>query len=207
MKLKRNIDNIIIILIFALLHSAVAMISRAFHYYDDIPLTILTITVVIVISMRNNARIEMMAIMTLTATIIGYITGTWLQNMMLAVVTNEYLAPAISTFLITTLIGLFTNYATIRIKRFKNRGHRFNITPKSIVITALSILVLRMAYIAMDRMELFTDGMIFSSIIEILNNNESIKNHKFTISKLVAEQSFIIDHFYLYQYSFPNLSM
>lgn len=171
MKLKRNIDNIIIILIFALLHSAVAMISRAFHYYDDIPLTILTITIVIVISMRNNARIEMMAIMTLTATIIGYITGTWLQNTMLTVVTNEYLAPAISTFLITTLIGLFTNYATIRIKRFKNTGHRFDITPKSIVITALSILVLRMAYIAMDRMELFTDGMIFSSIIEIIDNS------------------------------------
>lgn len=171
MKLKRNIDNIIIILIFALLHSAVAMISRAFHYYDDIPLTILTITIVIVISMRNNARIEMMAIMTLTATIIGYITGTWLQNTMLAVVANEYLAPAISTFLITTLIGLFTNYVTIRIKRFKNTGHRFDITPKSIVITALSILVLRMAYIAMDRMELFTDGMIFSSIIEIINNS------------------------------------
>ena len=171
MKLQRNIDNIIIILIFALLHSAVAMISRALHYYDDIPLTILTITMVIVISMRNNTRVEMMAIMTLTATIIGYITGTWLRDPMLAMVQNEYIAPAISTFLITTLIGLFTNYTTVRSKRFKNTSHRFAITPKNIIITALSILVLRMVYIVMDRMKLFTDGMIFSSIIEIIGNS------------------------------------
>lgn len=171
MKLQRNIDNIIIILIFALLHSAVAMISRALHYYDDIPLTILTITMVIVISMRNNTRVEMMAIMTLTATIIGYITGTWLRDPMLAMVQNEYIAPAISTFLITILIGLFTNYITVRSKRFKNTSHRFAITPKNIIITALSILILRMVYIVMDRMKLFTDGMIFSSIIEIIGNS------------------------------------
>ena len=169
--MQRNIDNIIIILIFALLHSAVAMISRALHYYDDIPLTILTITMVIVISMRNNTRVEMMAIMTLTATIIGYITGTWLRDPMLAMVQNEYIAPAISTFLITILIGLFTNYITVRSKRFKNTSHRFAITPKNIIITALSILILRMVYIVMDRMKLFTDGMIFSSIIEIIGNS------------------------------------
>ncbi len=186
--MQRNIDNIIIILIFALLHSAVAMISRALHYYDDIPLTILTITMVIVISMRNNTRVEMMAIMTLTATIIGYIIGTWLRDPMLAMVQNEYIAPAISTFLITTLIGLFTNYTTVRSKRFKNTSHRFAITPRNIIITALSILVLRMVYIVMDRMKLFTDGMIFSSIIEIIGNS-------WALLLLLASNIVLVMHF------------
>ena len=61
----RNINNIAIIMLFALLHFIVAVISRALDYYDDIPLTVLTITMIIVVAMRNNASVEMMAILAL----------------------------------------------------------------------------------------------------------------------------------------------
>ena len=194
MRLQRNIDNIIITLTFAILHLAVAIVSRALHYYDDIPLTVLTITMVIIISMRNNSRVEMMAIMTLVATIIGYITGTWLRDPMQMLLHNELLAPAISTFIITTIIGITTNYITLRSKRFRNTSHRFAITPKSIIITARSILILRMIYIAMDRAEIFTEGMLFGSIFEIIGNS-------WALLTLLASNIVLTMHFVRQRYS------
>jgi hypothetical protein len=35
------------------------------HYYDDIPLTILTILMIIVVAMTNNTRVDIMAILTI----------------------------------------------------------------------------------------------------------------------------------------------
>ena len=51
-----------IIFVFALLHAAVALVSRMIDYYDDVPLTVLTITMVIVVAMRQNVRIEIIAV-------------------------------------------------------------------------------------------------------------------------------------------------
>ncbi len=64
-----------IIFVFALLHAAVALVSRMIDYYDDVPLTVLTITMVIVVAMRQNVRIEIIAVMTLVATLLGFIVG------------------------------------------------------------------------------------------------------------------------------------
>lgn len=174
MTTRRTLENISIVLIFAALHFAVAMISRTLDYYDDIPLTVLTITMVIVVSMRNNSRVEMMAILTLVATLLGFIIGSWLRDPMMRLLHNEYLAPAVSTFIITTLLGLATNYVTQRNKRFRNKGHIFPVTPRNIVVIALSILIVRMAYVAMDRAEIFTEGMLSDSILDILGNSWAV---------------------------------
>jgi hypothetical protein len=70
-----HIGNIAIVLIFALLHFAVAIVSRMLHNYDDIPLTLLTITMNIVVAMRNETRAEMVAALTLGATLSGFLIG------------------------------------------------------------------------------------------------------------------------------------
>ena len=115
---RRNIQDFAIIMLFAALHFVTAIISRAFDYYDDIPLTVLTITMVIVISMRNNARVELMAILTLATTLTGFVIGTWLREPMTTLVNSDTFAPAISTFLITLILGLVTQYVTRRTVRF-----------------------------------------------------------------------------------------
>ena len=168
---RRNIQDFAIIMLFAALHFVTAIISRAFDYYDDIPLTLLTITMVIVISMRNNARVELMAILTLATTLIGFVIGTWLREPMTTLVNSNTFAPAISTFLITLILGLVTQYVTRRTVRFRNREHNFPISTQSIIIIALSILVLRMVYVAMDRAQVFTQGMLFDSIINLFGNS------------------------------------
>lgn len=167
----RNINNIAIIMLFALLHFIVAVISRALDYYDDIPLTVLTITMIIVVAMRNNASVEMMAILALVATLLGYVIGSWLREPILLIVDDTTIASAISTFLVTTTLGLATNYITQASHRYRNKVQGFSMSPLNIILTALSILVVRMAYVAMDRAEIFTEGMLLDSILSILGNS------------------------------------
>lgn len=167
----RNINNIAIIMLFALLHFVVAVVSRTLDYYDDIPLTILTITMIIVVAMRNNASVEMMAILTLVATLLGYVFGSWLREPISRLVDDTTIASAISTFLVTTALGVATNYITQVTPRFRQKGQNFSISSLNIVLTAISILVIRMAYVAMDRAEIFTEGMLLDRILSIVGNS------------------------------------
>lgn len=167
----RAINNKAIVLIFAVLHFGVSMLSRVLDYYDDIPLTILTITMVIVVSMRNNTRVEIMAVLTLVVTLLGFIFGSWLWEPMMHVVNDSYLAPAISTFIITTILGLATDHITMRVKRIQSNNKRQSITPRNIIIVAISILILRMVYVAMDRAEIFTEGMLLTNMMDVMGNS------------------------------------
>lgn len=158
-------------MLFALLHFVVAVVSRTLDYYDDIPLTILTITMIIVVAMRNNASVEMMAILTLVATLLGYVFGSWLREPIARLVDDTTIASAISTFLVTTALGIATNYITQVTPRFRQKGQNFSISSLNIVLTAISILVVRMAYVAMDRAEIFTEGMLLDRILSIVGNS------------------------------------
>ena len=171
---RQNISNIAIIVIFALLHFAVAIIGRMMDYNDDIPLTILTITMVIVVSMRNQTRIELMGILTLVCTILGFLIGSWLWKPMGEILGNDTIAPAISTFIITILLGLLTNYITLSNKRFRNTGTTWQPSIRNIIIVALSILVIRLVYVALFRVEVFSEGMLYGTLSEIMSNSWAV---------------------------------
>ena len=171
---RQNISNIAIIVIFALLHFAVAIIGRMMDYKDDIPLTILTITMVIVVSMRNQTRIELMGILTLVCTILGFLIGSWLWKPMGEILGNDTIAPAISTFIITILLGLLTNYITLSNKRFRNTGTTWQPSVRNIIIVALSILVIRLVYVALFRVEVFSEGMLYVTLSEIMSNSWAV---------------------------------
>lgn len=158
-------------MLFAVLHFGVAVVSRILEYYDDILLTILTITMVIIIAVRNNTRVEIMAIMTMVATLLGYVIGTWLQEPMILIMKSATLASATSTFLVTTALGFTTDFITRKATRLRNRDLNFTFSTSKIVGIALSILVLRLIYVVMDRAEIFPDGMLLDSILNIISNS------------------------------------
>ena len=168
------VGNIVIVLLFALLHSAVAIISRALDYYDDIPLTILTITMVIVVCMRNNTRVEIMAMLALLATLLGFLVGGWLWRPLYVLIGNMGMASAISTFVITMVFGLGVNYTTQNIKRFVSETASWKISTRNTLLVALFILVLRMAYIVLFRSEgdydPYDNTTLMHNIIDILSN-------------------------------------
>ena len=170
----RYISNIAIVLMFALCHSAVAVVSRSLHYYDDIPLTILTILMVIVVAMNNKTRTDIMAILTMVATLLGFVIGSWLRVPMVALVQSDILASAISTFLITMVLGVLIDIITIRVKRLRSSETNVAITPRHIVTVGLSILILRMGYVVMDRAGIFTENMLLDNILNIVVNSWAV---------------------------------
>ena len=170
----RNISNLAIVFIFALCHFFVAVVSRTLDIYDDIPLTILTILMVIVVAMNNKTKVDIMAILTMVATLLGFVIGSWLRVPMEMVVNNDMVAPAISTFIITMVLGVLIDIITIRVKRLRNADHNFTIAPRHIVTVGLSILILRMGYVVMDRAEIFTENMLLEHILNIVVNSWAV---------------------------------
>ena len=167
---QHRTKNVAIILLFALLHFGVAAISRLLDYHDDILLTVLTITMIIILSMRNNVRMEVMAFLTLIATLCGYIIGSWLWQPLNSILHNETIAPGISTFIITLTMGLFTDVVTRRAKgRLAHHG-TWNTSARNIIGAAISILVLRLLYYILFSAELQGYGTLLGEITNILSN-------------------------------------
>ena len=170
----RYISNTAIVFLFALCHFGVAIVSRMLHYYDDIPLTILTILMVIVVAMNNKTRTDIMAILTMVATLLGFVIGSWLRGPMEALVQSDTLAPALSTFVITMVLGVSIDLITIRVKRLRSSDRNFTIAPRHIVVVGLSILILRMGYVVMDRAGIFTENMLLDNILNIVVNSWAV---------------------------------
>ena len=165
-----RIANIIIVLIFALLHFGVAVLSRALSYQDDIMLTILTITMVIIISIRNHIRLDAMAVLTLIATLSGYIIGSWLWLPIETLIHNDTIAPGVATFLITSALGIAINELTLRVKRLRAPLDAWTTSPRNIAMLALSILVLRLAYFALFSSIHAREGALINDVINIFGN-------------------------------------
>ena len=174
MQRLRFINNTAIVLLFAICHFAVAVVSRMLHYYDDIPLTILTILMVIVVAMNNRTRVDIMAILTMVATLLGFVIGSWLREPMEALLHSDTFAPAVTTFVITAVLGVSIDIITIRVKRLRSSDSTLSISPRHIVAVGLSILILRMGYVVMDRAGIFTENMLLDNILNIVVNTWAV---------------------------------
>ena len=162
--------NILITLIFALLHFGAAVISRLLSYHDDILLTVLTITMVIIISMRNRVRVEVMAILTLVATLLGYVIGSWMWLPMSKILTNGNIAPGVSTFVITLGLGIAIDIITRRSKRLVAQSGAWSTSARNIIGAAISILILRLIYFVLYSSRIVEEGALINNITDIFSN-------------------------------------
>lgn len=162
--------NILITLIFALLHFGAAVISRLLSYHDDILLTVLTITMVIIISMRNRVRVEVMAILTLVATLLGYVIGSWMWLPMSKILTNSNIAPGVSTFVITLGLGIAIDIITRRSKRLVAQSGAWSTSARNIIGAAISILILRLIYFVLYSSQIVEEGALINNITDIFSN-------------------------------------
>ena len=112
-----------------------------------------------------------MAILTMVATLLGFVIGSWLRGPMEDLVQSDLFAPAVSTFIITMVLGISIDIITIRVKRLRSIDQNISIRPKHIVAVGLSILILRMGYVVMDRAGIFTENMLLDNILNIVVNS------------------------------------
>ena len=162
--------NAAIVILFALAHFMVAVLSRLMHIHDDILLTILTIAMVVIIAIRNSTRVEMVAILTLVATILGFVIGSWLWQPFSRWTGIDYIGPAMATLVITLALGCAVNLLTINIKRFRAKKNMPGSYIRNVVIIAAAILLLRLTYVAMIRLGVFTEGTLLRYIVASMEN-------------------------------------
>ena len=167
---REQLANIAIIVLFALLHFGVAVLGRAFNYHDDILLTVLTITMVIILAMRNNIRIDVMAALTLIATLLGYVIGSWLWQPLSNILNNSILAPGFSTFIITLGLGLTIDIITRRSKRMAAHNGAWNTSARNIIGAATSIFVLRLLYFALFSSRFNNEVQLISELSNVMGN-------------------------------------
>ena len=69
---------------------------------------------------------------------------------------------------------MVTHYITLSNKRFRNTGTTWQPSVRNIIIVALSILVIRLVYVALFRVEVFSEGMLYVTLSEIMSNSWAV---------------------------------
>ena len=94
-----------IIHIFALLHAAVALTCRLGGVEDELLLTILTMMMALLISIRKGLNVEFAAASIIMVNIIGFLLGNAGAVVLSYVFTSAYVVNTLATALTTEILG------------------------------------------------------------------------------------------------------
>ena len=156
--------------LFAAGHAAVAVLSRVFDYVDDVPLTVLTLSMILLIAIRRGLRAELVAALALICIFVAYTAGIYGAQLIQHLTGSGILAPAIATALITELVGWLT-YLLAR-TREAQPGVRIRWSPstRQIVTIVAAILLFRVFYTSLFRSPYFEREGIYPEFHRLLSN-------------------------------------
>lgn len=167
---RESLSTAAIITLFAVAHALTAIVSRAFDYIDDVPLTVLTISMIVIIAIRRSISTEITAAIALIACFVGYLLGVYGAEWIMPLIGNDYIVPALTTFLITQMIG----WSTYAISKYRpSHGTRrvsWSPSTQQIVTTAAAILLLRIFYALIFRSDYFIQTGIYPEFLRLFEN-------------------------------------
>ena len=105
MKAARTISTGYLIHGFALLHIAVAVACRFAGVMDELWLTLLTVSMVVLICVGRKAKMELIAASVILVNLVGYMLGVYGAKLISMFTDSELLTHAASTFITTELLG------------------------------------------------------------------------------------------------------
>lgn len=105
MSFFRNIKTSWIIHLFAFLHAVVALSCRLAGIEDELLLTILTMTMVLIICLKRGINVEFTAASIIVVNILGYLMGTLGARLFQTIISSQYAVHALSTFVTTEILG------------------------------------------------------------------------------------------------------
>ena len=143
---RLSIGTPLLIHLFAAAHAAVVAVSRVFDYVDDVPLTVLTLSMILIITVRRNLRAEFVAALSLICIFVAYFFGIYGALAIRRVIDDGVLAPVIATVAVTEGIGWLT-FLFAR-SRGSQTGSRMYWSPstRQIVGIVAAILLFRIFY-------------------------------------------------------------
>ena len=171
---QRQIDRYtgVIIHLFAAAHAVTAICTRLLNYYDDIPLTVLTISMLVIISLRRQMPFAYTAVTTLAATLLGYLLGVWCGQQLYLLLGSSLTASALTTFVLTEFFGWSTYFITKNIKiDYSLHDDAHSAMIRRIIAVAVAILLVRITYTLIVRAPYFVmHGGVYSQFANLFSN-------------------------------------
>ena len=160
-----------IVHIFAALHAGVTILCRAAGIGDELLLTILTMTMIILVCLRKNLNLEFSAVIIIVINVIGYILGTAGANLIGMFFESDLAIHAISTALTTELLGWGTIFIGDIIGRYRQTPERTKILRMPWLLAVVCIIFLfRLTIVALGESDIISDGGLYRNTLRLLYN-------------------------------------
>lgn len=175
-KLK-DINAAWLIHIFAILHAAVTLICRSSGIDDELLLTVMTMTMVLLICMKRWISIEFAAACVIVANVFGYILGHFGAEILQSLTGSTPAANAVSTIFTTEILG-WSMVGIIRLFHHKETDEdEINLqSPQMqwLLAAATIIFALRIGIVWLLSDVPVSDFDIMSAITRIFSNSASV---------------------------------
>ena len=169
--LFRSVKPSGIVHIFAALHAVVTILCRAAGIGDELFLTILTMTMIILVCLRKNLNLEFSAVIIIVINVIGYILGTAGANLIGVFFESDLAIHAISTALTTELLGWGTIFIGDIIGRYRQTPERTKILRMPWLLAVVCIIFLfRLTIVALGKSDIISDGGLYRNTLRLLYN-------------------------------------
>lgn len=171
---KNFLTTPVIIHLFALAHALIAAVSHVVHYMDAVPLTVLTIAMIVIIALRHNLRTDIIAILTLAGTFLGYLIGSYGGMLVAMIIPIQAISSAITTLLFTELLG----WAVFAFARHKNIQTKYKSgwSPSLLhtMLVVVAILLFRISYTLIFDSAYFSQASIMPEFQQLLGHTPAL---------------------------------
>lgn len=175
-----SLSTPMLIHLFAAAHALIATVSRWVNYVDDVPLTILTISLIVIIALRYRLHAEMIAVLTLVGTFAGYLLGSYGAQLIGLVISNPISASALTTLLYTELLGWSIYlFARTRVPSPEERS-QWSVPMKQLILLITAILLFRFSY------TLIFESHYFKITTSIFDEFERLLSNQFALLVLLC---------------------
>lgn len=156
--------------LFAAAHAVIAVVSRMVNYVDDVPLTVLTLALIIIISLRHNLQAEIIAILSLVGTFAGFFLGSYGATLIETIVHNPTLASALTTALFTELLGWSVYIFAHTHEKTGASPTAWSPSLAQIIALASIILLFRISYTLIFNSDYYLQTGIYNEFLQLLGN-------------------------------------
>ena len=164
-----------IIHLFAAMHVVTTVVCRSVGMDDELLLTLLTMTMIVVICLRRSLSMELTAAMIILVNVVGYVLGIECADLIHRFLTSMIAVHAVSTFLTTEVMGQSALWLGKYFYRLQ-KGRKSEWAPRLtwLVATVSAIFLFRFAILAFGRIYDFSDGIMYEMLNEFFSNLPAI---------------------------------
>ena len=165
-----------IIHIFALLHAAVALVCRFAGIDDELLLTVLTMSLSLIICIKQGMKIEFTALIVIIVNIIGFLLGNFGAKVLQAFIQSDYIVHPLSTLVTTEILG----WCIVAMTRVFGHKEETPVKTKSspylkwLVLIVSCIFILRILIVVVFSRSDFAQDRIFEMLSKVMSNSFSL---------------------------------